>query len=346
MICCPILSKHSKALTIMAKRMQLALLSLVWSLLVVQAVAAAGSVKIDDPTNILGGRRSEVERAAQQLASKGADVVVMVIGNDGGNPQDARSGVLYINQRLASLGIGGTASNLPGNTILFFRATASQHSGIYYVPSYKTKLDPALNDIFNNNMRPYFSKNDVAGGFIAGLNAVRNTVYPPTSPFTYAVLGLVVVVVLALVIGPQISKRRAAATALGTARGHTATARNAAGSAIADLGQLLRTAQEKAQYDKLSYGPDDVQRIGEFQSRGEQLFVEAQGIFDQAELDQTTVDSKPSVAAYEQVAAAYERARTTTEQASAAIQEAERLRAGLDQRNQRPHPATGPTQRL
>ncbi|MBA3946440.1 MAG: TPM domain-containing protein [Herpetosiphonaceae bacterium] len=322
------------------------LLLLVWSLLIVQAVAAAGTVKIDDPDNLLGSRRSDVDHAAQQLAAKGADVVVMVVRNDGGNPAVPSSDLPYINQRLATTGIGGATNNLPGNTILFYRSPESQLTGIYYVPAYKSKLDPAVGSIFNNTMRPLFTSNNLAGGLVAGIDAVRTTLYPPTSPFTYGVIGIVVLSALALLIGPQLSKRRVAATALADARSQVQTARNAAGAAIADLGQLLRTAQEKAQYDKLSYGPADLERITEFQSRGEQVFVEAQSSFDQAELDQNNADAQPTVATYQHVAQEYEHSRALTEQAAAAIQEAERLRATLDQANPQPSPATGTTQRL
>ncbi len=322
------------------------LLVLVWSLLIVQAVAAAGSVKIDDPDKLLGNRRGEVDHAAQQLAAKGADVVVMTVRNDDGNPQDALSDLPYINQRLASSGIVGTTNNLPGNTILFFRSTESGHSGIYYVPGYKSKLDPAINNIFQTKMRPLFTTNDIAGGMVAGIDAVRTVLYPPTSPFTYGAIGIVVLGALVLVLGPQLSKRRLAASALSEARSRVTSARNTAGAAIADLGQALRTAQAKAQYDKFSYTPADFQRITELQSRGEQVFVEAQSSFDQAELDQNTAEARPTIAMYQHVAEEYEHARALTEQAAAAIQEAERLRTTLDHATAQTTSATGPTQRL
>lgn len=302
--------------------------------------SAAGRVTIDDPQNVLGGRKGDVQAAAQRLADAGADVVVMVIPND-----NAPNAETYINQRLGQIGVGGSVTNLPGNTVLLYRSPQAGHTALYYVPGFKAKLDPAKNAIFANNMRPLLSNGDTAGGLIAGIDAVRSTLYPPTSPFVYGAVGVAVLGALALVLGPRIRRGRVEAANLAGAQGRAEAARKATGAAIADLGQLVRTARDKAQYDRISYSPTDTQRITELQLQGEQTFAQAQAIFDQAEQDQQLAKT-PTVDGYNQVAAAYEQARALVEQAATPLNEAERLRAALDQAAGPTGPTTGTAQRL
>lgn len=310
-----------------------------------QVALAAGNITIDDPDNLLGNRRGEVEAAARRLADAGADVIIMLVRNDGGAPNDTPSADRYVNDRLTQIGMSGTVRSLPGNAILFYRSPDAQHSALYYVPGYKPRLDPELNRIFTEQMRPLFTTGDTAGGLIAGMDAVRTTLNPPTSPFTYALVGAAVLGGLALLIGPQLRRRRAVATELATARDRMEQARRAAGAAIADLGQLLRSAREKAQYDRLSYSPADTQRVTALQQAGEQVFAQAQAAFDQAEQAQRAL-ATPTPPAYDQIAASFAEAQRLTDQAAASINEAEQLRATLDQTAGPQGPATGTTRLL
>lgn len=310
------------------------------ALVMVQAAWAAGNITIDDPDGLLGGRRGEVEAAARRLADEGADVVVMAVRNS--NTPNAEA---YIDRRLREIGIGGSTKGLVGNTVLFYRSPDTGQTALYYVPGFKSKLDPAKNAIFEKQMRPLLTSGDTAGGLVAGIDAVRTTLNPPTSPFTYVLIGGVVLGGLALVLGPQLSKRRVAAARLGDARSRMEAARRAAGVAIADLGPVVRTAREKAQYDRLSYTPADVQHLTELQTTGEQLFAEAQVAFDQAEQQQRNIQT-PTADGYEQVTAMFGKAQALVEQASTSIREAEQRRVALDQAGDALDPATGATTRL
>lgn len=325
---------------------RLTLVSVVLALLLLlaaPALAASGKVTIDDPDGLLGSKKGEVQAAAQRLADTGADVAVIVVNNDRGNKDDPNGGIPYLNDQIKKLGIGTDYKNLAGNGIVFFRA-ANGHSAVYYAPGYKAKLDPAVKDIFATKMRPKFTSSDIAGGMIDGLDAVRLTVDPPTSPLIYVLGAGAALGGGALVLGPQLRKRQATAASLATAKQRMDTVHGTAGAAIADLGQLLRNAREKAKYDRLSYSPADAQRIGEAQARGEQLFADAQAAYDQGEQD--AIGIKPDTAAYEKVTASYVQAETLTGQASELIKQAERLRATLDRNVEPQGPTTGPTQRL
>ncbi|GAC1543401.1 MAG: hypothetical protein NVS4B8_00460 [Herpetosiphon sp.] len=321
--------------------------ALVAALLVLGVARAAGQVIIDDPNNVLGGKRADVEQAARRLASQGPDVVIMVVRNDNGSPQDGRGGIPYINQRLAQIGVGGTVNSLPGRTILFFRSTDSKHSALYFVPQYRSKLEPQTNQIYETRMRPSFTKDDVAGGMVEGINGVQQVLYPPTSPLVYGLVGGAVVLGLLAFLVPQFQKRRAIGVATVSSRERAESSRKAAGSSIADLGQAVRVAQEKAQYDRVSYGPADVERLTQLQSQGEQLFVQAQDQFQLAEASYSAVVAKPTPEGFEKAAGAFDEARTKAELATQAIQSVEQQRVDLDRVAQQPSgPSTGPTQRL
>ena len=322
-------------------------LAVVLALCAWRVALAAGSIMIDDPKNLLMDRKGEVQAAAQRLADAGADVIVMVVDNDGGTDQ----GRTYINQRLAELKINGSVaagnSRLPGNTILVFRSTRRgfENTGFYYVPGYKAALDPALKTIFADQMRPKLTTGDTAGGLVAGLDGIRTTINPPTSPLVPITVAAVVLGGGYMLAAPQLQKRKKAATTLAEAKQRLDEARKAAGAAIADLGQLVRVANEKKEYDKLSYARADVQRIAEHQTTGQQAFEEAQKVFDQAELDETILRT-PTIEGYDKIAVAYRRAQALTNDASTGIKEAERLRLTLDQTPGPDGPAPGETTRL
>src|SRR5205814_198268 len=122
---------------------------------------------------------------------------------------------------------------------------------------------------------------DVTGGFVNALSAIDRAIASPPRPgggttvnvnFVPIVLGVIFLVLLFVVV-PLIwrsySKRRAAAQAFVSARQANEDARRQAGAAIADMGQAVKDAQEKAQYDKLSYAAADVQQLAQWQGAAE-----------------------------------------------------------------------------
>ncbi len=302
------------------------------------AWAQAGRVLVDDPDRLFGDG-SAVRSAAQRLAGEGADVVVVGVRNAG---VDGAAAQRYIDNRVQQLGIAQSTHELHGNQIVFYVAPKPGYDGVYFVSRYKDKLQPVYRQIITQQMRPRFTQEDYSGGMTAGIDAIRTTLNPPTSPVVWvgaAVAGLAIIVVVAR---PMLLRRRIAADQLSSARGRMDEARRAAGVALADLGQRVSTARDKAQYDKISYSAGDAARITDLQTRGEALFADAQSAFDAAEQARTEAN-RPSAADYDSIAQKYANAQQLAQEAMQPIEEAERIRATLDKAGA---PSTGQTQRL
>src|SRR5919202_166954 len=280
-----------------------------------------------------------VHSAANRLASEGADVVVVGVRNAGSNATAAQS---YIDNQLRKLGVAQSTRALQGNEIVFFVAPQPGYDGIYFVSRYRDKLSPAYQQISRQQMRPRFTQGDYIGGMVAGIDAVRTTLNPPTSPVVWIGAGAVALIVIVAVARPMLQQRKAAADALSSARSRVEDARRAAGVALADLGRRVTAAREKAPYDKLSYSATDAARIAELQTRGETLFTEAQSAFDSAEQARTEASS-PSAADYEALAQKFLDVQRLAGEAARPIEEAEQTRATLDAAGA---PSTGPTQHL
>lgn len=298
------------------------LLAVAW---LVPALAQSGSVRIVDPDQLFTDS-SAVEAAARRLAAEGADVVVVAARNAGRDAEDAQR---YLDEQLAELDIAPTSSALRGNQIVFYVAPQPGFSGIYYVSGYNAKLQPVYQQIMTERMQPQFTRGALAAGMVAGIDAVRTTLNPPTSPVVWVGGGALALAGAGMVAGPALRRRKAAATALASARQGMDQARREAGVAIADLGRRIGTAQEKARYDALSYGPAEVEHIGAEQSRGERLFHAAQSAFDTAEEASIALE-KPTAADYIRVAAQYREAQRLADEAVAPIERAEQVRARLD----------------
>ena len=299
------------------------------------AFAQSGRVLIDDPDGLFRDRAA-VQAAADRLAGEGVDVVVVGVRNAGPNAQN------YIDNRLQELPVAQNTRALQGNQIVFYVAPQPGFDGLYFVSRYKDKLQPAYQQITRQQMRPRFTQEDYSGGMVAGIDAVRTTLNPPTSPVVWIGAGAVALFVIASVARPVLRQRKAAADALTSARSRMDEARRAAGVALADLGRHVTAAQEKAPYDKLSYSAADAARIGDLQTRGESLFTEAQSAFDSAEQVRSEA-SRPSAADYEALAQKYLDIQRLAGEAIRPIEEAEQMRATLDAAGA---PSTGQTQRL
>jgi hypothetical protein len=178
-------------------------------------------------------------------------------------------------------------------------------------------------------MIPRISTEDYSGAVVAGIDAVRNTLNPPTSPVVWVAGGALAVGAAGAVAVPAVRRRKATAEALAKGRRRMEEARTAAGAALADLGRHVTMAREKAQYDRISYDAADAARIGGLQQRGESLFTEAQSAFDAAE-EARSEQPNPTASDLEALAARYDEIRRTAEVAREPIVEAERMRAALD----------------
>lgn len=311
-----------------------------WLLLALPALAQTGNVRIEDPDNLLGSGRAQVQQAAEQLAAEGAEVIVVAAGAAAG--RDPQAAERYLNAYLAEEGIAQASSSVNPNQIVFYVARDARITGLFYGTRWRETLDPIQQRVRDQTMTPQFAAGNITAGFVDGINAVRTTINPPTSPVVYVIGGVLAVTAVGAVALPLLRKRRVAADTLAAARERFEQARRAAGSAIADLGQLVEQAQEKAKYDQISYSAADVQRVQSLQSQGLSVFQEAQAAFDDAD-EQQNMKPPTSAQEYETLAARYNQAQELAQQATRTIREVEALRAALDARGT---PSTGPTQRL
>lgn len=298
-------------------------------LLVSVAVAQTGSVRIIDPAGLLGAQQNAAQQAAQQLANEGAQVIVAVDNqNNAINTQNKDQERSYISNLLQRNNVGLTNDQIQPNQIVYYVNPVQGYTGVYYGTTWRGKLDPTFRGI-NTTITQRASTGDLAGGLVAGINATRTAINPPTPTFVYVLGGVLALTVVGLVAAPIVRRRREAATTLGTARDQAAHARREAGAAIADLGQRMENARAKAQYDAFSYAPADAQRVQALQRDAEQTFADAQAAFDAAE-EQERLTPHPSANDYQRITEQYTQGRALTQQAAAALAEAEQLRATLD----------------
>jgi hypothetical protein len=322
------------------RRLLLFVVTGVLLLLVQPTLAQSAGVQIIDPEGILDAQAEAVQQAAQRLANEGAQVIVIVAGSSAGT--NTASAEQYLDTVLRRNNLAPGRNQLNPNQIVFYVAPNAKYNAIYYGLRWRRTLDPVFRTVLDEHMSPRFVTGDIAGGLVAGIDAVRTQINPPTSPLVY-ILGAVLLVTLAsLVVVPRLRKRREATATLANVRERMTQARRAAGTAIADLGQRMDAARAKAQYDRLSYAPADVERLQSLQADAEQAFNEAQTAFKTAE-EQGRAKAMLKAGDYEVVIAEYERAQEQARYANAILDEAERVRATLDTQNR---PSTGPTRRL
>lgn len=304
--------------------------------------AQSGTVSILDPDNLLGSGASSVDEAAQRLAASGADVIVIAGGASAGS--DDSGARQFANQLMVDNGLAPSIDQLQPNQILFYVATNAQITGILFGSRWKATLDPVWQQVRVEQMDPRFSRGDIAGGFVGGIDAIQTTISPPPPNRTplYLLGGVLLIAAIGFATFPLIRRRREAATAVADANRRLEQARREAGAALADLGQLVQSAEDKAQFDRVSYATADIERLDELQSRGVGLFRDAQTTFKEAEEQRAT--AAPTAAA--DIDKLTQRYRGVQQQVKAAIgpvREAEQLRVELDARGVA---ATGPTTRL
>ena len=300
------------------------------ALLVLTALPALaqGRVIIDDPTGRVD--QAAVQRAAQALANKNATVVVLVSDQTGSDPQ------AYASQKLSANNI--QASPLDPSAIVYLIALDRRNVFIYYGADWNATLGPTYKNIADQDMIPQLARGNITDGAVAGIEGTVEAIdNPPGQPINLLPIALAIIVIGVLFIGVPIAvrslgKRRAAAQAFAQARQAAEEARKRTGAAIADMGQLLRSAQEKAQYDQLSYTPSDVEQIGQWQRAAESQFVDAQERFDTAG-EALAAKRTPTQAEYEASTQSYNQITQIVEAARAQLDQAEARRAELDRLN-------------
>lgn len=314
------------------RRWMWGLVSVLWLLLVSPVAAQAGGVQIVDPDGLLGGQQSAVQQAAEQLAAEGAQVIV--VAQRASADDTARNAEQDLGALLQQNNLASSPRQLNPNQIVYYVRLPDTNpdqgfSGIFHGSRWRPALDPVYQQIDREQIRSRASAGDLAGGLIGGINATRTTINPPTSPFVYVLGGVLALTAVTLVVAPILRRRRETATTLSTARDQAVQTRREAGAAIADLGQRMENARDKAQYDAFSYAPADAKRVQALQQKAEQTFADAQAAFDAAE-EQERLDQDVDAVEYGQITTQYTKARDLTQRAAAALTEAEQLRATLD----------------
>ena len=306
----------------------LALAALALLLALPMLALAQGRVVIDDTTGNVD--QASVRRAAQSLTSKNATVVVLVTDQTGSDPQ------AYASQKLQANGI--QSSPLEPSAIIYLVSLDRRNVFIYYGANWNATLGPSYQNIANNDMIPQMANGNITDGLVAGISGTVDAIdNPPGAPISLAPIAIAIVVVALLVIGVplvlrSLGKRRYVAQALAQARQGAEDARKRAGAAIADFGQLLKDARDKAQYDAISYAPADVQQIAGWQRAAEQQFVLAQEQFVAAG-ETMAATATPNAEYYAMVAQRYDAAAQQTQAAREQLGQAETRRAELDQLN-------------
>jgi hypothetical protein len=311
---------------------------LVLLLVLALPVLAQGSLIYHDDAGKLN--RSRVQQAAAPLISRGARVAVYTV--ESGNETDFQ-------QRLQQDGLADSSGAINTNMIAIYVSYSPRYSAIRFGDRWNAALNTNNNyeSIRTAQLNAGLQANDATGGFVNSLSAIdRAIANPPTAgggttvnvgsgTFLPIVLGAIFLVLL-FVAGPLLwrsySKRRAATQAFDKARQAAQDARRQAGVAIADMGQAVKDARDKAQYDKLSYTPADVEQITRTQRQAEELFANAQGQFDQIG-EALAAKRTPTQEDYTSSAQAYGAVAKTTADAQALLAQAEARRAELDKIN-------------
>lgn len=297
-------------------------------LLALPALAQSGSFVFHDTTGQLN--RSQIQQAAQPLVRQGAKVAVYMVGSGGGADD--------FTERLTSDGLlrsGLTDSN----AVAIYVSTNPRYSAIRYGDNWNQALGTNNNydTIRNNILNPGLSSGDFTKAFVNTLGAVANAItHPPQAGGGTTVnVNLVPVVVGAVGVagvvggGSLLLRRRRAQQTLADARGRFTEAKQAAGAAIADMGRALNDARDKAQFDKVSYGPADVQQLSVIQNTVEQNFAQAQVQFDDTG-EAFERKANPTIADYDTGAEAYKQVQQHVAELRTQLGQAEELRRELD----------------
>jgi TPM domain len=328
-------SRHNQRRYIVSKVVRTIAPLLLLLLLAAPALAQSGRLIYHDDAGRLD--RSKVQSAARSLTDRGAQVAIYTVASNGG-PDDFL-------RRLEQDGLYKNGSANPA-LIAIYVSFSPRYSEIRGGDNWNAalKTNNNIDAIRNNELNPGLAAGDATAGFVNALKAVDQSVASPPRAgggttvnvnFVPIVLGVIFLVLL-LVGGPivwrSISRRRTAAQALQGALQAAEQARRQAGAAIADLGQALRDAREKAQYDAISYTEADVAQITQWQGAAEQQFTHAQEQFDKAE-EALASKREPAQADYQAVAAQYGQVTQLVDAAREPLERAAARRLELDKVN-------------
>lgn len=304
-------------------------------LLLAAPALAQGSLIYHDDADELN--RAQIQRAANTLISRGA-IVAIYTETDGGASN--------FQQRLQQDNLSSGSTSVNANLIAIYVSFNPRYSAIRFGDRWTQALGTNNNydSIRTSQLNAGLAAGNTTDGFVNALGAINNAIANPPQPgggttintdlrpIAFAAIFLVLLIVGGPILWRTISKRRAIAHALQQTRQAVEEARREAGVAIADMGQALHDAREKAQYDKLSYAPSDVAQLAQWQSAAETQFVKAQEQFDNANT-QLKDKREPTQGDYQNTTKTYKQATQQIAAARQQLEQAETRRAELDRVN-------------
>jgi len=298
-------------------------------LLLAAPAFAQGRLVIKDPGDYLDS--AAIERAAQPLLNRGAEVAVYIVQS--GDDSDFLS-------RLTEDGLV-SGSQARTKMVAIYVALSPPYSAIRYGDDWNAGLDvdlggtPNYELIRKQNLNPGLSSGDYTSGFTSALGAIEQAIVSPPSPNgsvdvnTAPIAGAGLAVAAAIAGGSLYAGRRRAAKTKAEAERQLKEAKEGAATLVADIGQRFSNAEEKAQYDKVSYAPADIERLRAAQAAAQARFVKVQTGFDDVG-EQLERYAKPQLAQLNASATAYDQVRAEAEAVSKDLAAVEQIRTGLD----------------
>lgn len=280
--------------------------------------------------------RGRIEGAARPLIDRGGKVAIFLVSQ--GSEED-------LTNRLIRAGLvrqGGQQAQT--GMLAIYVGLDNRYSSIVYGNQWNEAL--AVNEnyeaIRQSALNPQLAENNLTEAYAGTLGAIEQAVISPPVPgggnifnFNFIPIVIGVFVLIGLFVGWNVfSRQRAAAQAHADAQQQMEEARQQAGGAIVAAGQLMRSAEEKAQYDRVSYDPQDVERLAEQQRQISERFATVQQQFDETENEFNRHES-PKVEQMEASTQSYQVVAQAASEVRAALEQLDAQRVELDELAQR-----------
>lgn len=131
-----------------------------------------------DDANVFGNRTGDVEAAARDLVTSGADVRVRTIPTYGTSGNLDRYEDMVERQCPSWTDSSGARKN---NLVVIMVAVQDRQTGLYYGSQWDQALDGHWTRIQTDIMNPRFAQGDFSGGVIAGLTETNRLIKAPTA---------------------------------------------------------------------------------------------------------------------------------------------------------------------
>ena len=296
-------------------------------LLLAVPALAQGRVIIRDESGQLDQGR--IERAARDLVSSGAEVAVYFV-NEGSEDN-------FLSRLSADGLVSGTRARV--NMLAIYVGLDNRYSSIRFGDGFNEPLLTNNNyqAIRSNVLNAGLSGGDFTAAVADTLAAVDDAVQNPpvpgggtevnVDPTPIAVGG--VSVIAAAAGGYALVRRRRALATMKAAEDRFKQAREGAGTAIATLGQAFRAADERAEFDKVSYAAGEVTRLAQAQQNAKASFATVQTRFDDIG-EGLNRYPKLDIKLYDEGTAAYSQITTEAAEVKTALDAVDARRSELD----------------